>query len=95
MKKGCVLALLLLTAATGVSAAEGESQEAPKKEKMICKKDKVTGSRTKVNRICMTKAQWDQLAATTKKGMDEMGRSAAGGANSSWNPANAPGVGGN
>ncbi|KPL67719.1 hypothetical protein SZ64_06060 [Erythrobacter sp. SG61-1L] len=87
MKKSCLLALLVLTAATGVSAAEGESQEAPKKEKMICRKDKVTGSRTKVNRICMTKAQWDQQAAATKKGLDEMGRNAAGGANSSFDPS--------
>ncbi len=92
MKKSCMLALLMLTAATSVSAAENEDKEAPKKEKMICKRDKVTGSRTKVNRICMTKAQWDRLAANTKKGLDEMGRNAAGGANSAWDPTKAGGL---
>lgn len=92
MKKSCMLALLVLTAATSVSAAENEGAEPPKKEKMICKRDKVTGSRTKVNRICMTKEQWDKLAASTKKGLDEMGRNAAGGANSAWDPSKAGGL---
>ncbi|WP_336977496.1 hypothetical protein [Altererythrobacter fulvus] len=87
MKKSCMLALLVLTAATGVSATENGGQEAPKKEKMICKSEKVTGSRTKVRRTCMTQTQWDELAASTKKGLDEMGRNAAGGANSSFDPS--------
>lgn len=87
MKKHFMLTLLALTAATGVSATENEGQQPAKKEKMICKSEKVTGSRTKVRRTCMTQAQWDQLAESTKKGLDEMGRNAAGGLKSSFDPS--------
>lgn len=81
MPKGILsaaFALALIAGAGSPAAAERDGQNQPKKEKMICKSQKVTGSRTKVNRICMTKDQWEQLAANTKKGLDEMGRSASG-----------------
>lgn len=66
------------TVLAGAIAADQDKLQAPKKEKLICKSQKVTGSRTKVNRACLTKKQWDDIAATTKKGLDEMGRSASG-----------------
>lgn len=77
------LLALALTASfsigAGVNTESGDTPPAPsKKEKLICKSEKVTGSRTKVNRTCLTKEQWEQLAANTKKGLDEMGRNASG-----------------
>lgn len=81
MSKSLFLAILIASASIGTGAqasAREDAPTAPKKEKMICKSEKVTGSRTKVNRVCMTRKQWDQLAANTKKGLDEMGRSAPG-----------------
>lgn len=90
---GITFAAMALTASAGATAAAPEDQEKPKKEKKICRSEKMTGSLTRVNRICMTQAQWDELAARTKRGLDEMTRSAAGGTNSAWNPANAPGAG--
>ena len=41
-------------------------------------------------RICMTEAQWRELNARTRKGLDEMGQSGAGGTRSQWDPSNAP-----
>lgn len=56
-----------------------EGEQKVKKEKKICRSERVTGSLTRVNRICLTRAEWDEVAARTKKGLDEMASSAAGG----------------
>ncbi|MBS1239578.1 MAG: hypothetical protein H6R45_284 [Proteobacteria bacterium] len=93
MKKSSMLALLLLTSAVGVSAAEenaGAGAVPAKEDKVRCKSEKVTGSRSRVKRICMTESQWEEQAARTKKGLDEMARHAMGGTNSAFDPANAP-----
>ena len=42
----------------------------PKKEKKICRTEKMTGSLTRVRRTCMTQSEWDELAAATKKDVD-------------------------
>ena len=85
MKKTCLAALMVIMSTSSVAAADGD-KEKPKKEKKICRSEKVTGSLTRVNRICMTQAEWDELAARTKKGLDEMASSAAGGQAISNNP---------
>jgi hypothetical protein len=91
--KRLILAAAVLAASTGLSAAAQEAaREEPKKEKKICRSEKVTGSLTRVNRICLTQAQWDELAARTRRGLDEMGRAAGGGTNSAWDPNKAPGA---
>ncbi|WEK47117.1 MAG: hypothetical protein P0Y56_02190 [Candidatus Andeanibacterium colombiense] len=90
MRLTATLAVLLLTTTVSVSAAD-EKAPVDKKDKVICRTDKMTGSRTRVRRTCMTRAQWDDLAAKTKKGLDEFNGSAAGGTNSAWNPSNGPG----
>ncbi len=98
MTKSSMLALLLLASAAGASAADENNGASPvpdKKDKVICHTEKVTGSRSKVYRTCMTRAEWDELASKTKKGLDDMARQAGGGANSSFDPSKAPGVGGN
>ena len=82
MKKSCMIALLVLTAATGVQVSakdkdegvstEGSQTDAPlaDKEKVVCKTERVTGSRTRSNRVCMTKQQWSDLADATRKKVD-------------------------
>lgn len=81
MKTGGLIAALAL--ASGSIAFAAEPAEAPpevdKKQKIRCKSEKMTGSRTKTRRVCMTVKQWEDQADATKKGMDEFGRSAAGG----------------
>jgi hypothetical protein len=81
MKIGNVIALVLLTTAVSVSAEEqAATADAPVKEdKIRCKSEKVTGSRSRVRRTCMKESQWAEQAARTRKGLDEMGRGAAGG----------------
>jgi hypothetical protein len=76
MFKSGAVGLMMLMAATGVSAsANDESQPAEKKQKMICKTDGVTGSRLKKKRTCMTAQQWDELRAQTQKDIGDFGRS--------------------
>lgn len=75
MKKIMAVALLALVSA-GVSA---EEPAAPAEEKKICKTEKVTGSRTRTERVCLTQAQWRELQAKTRKGLEEMGQTGAGG----------------
>lgn len=78
MKKSLAMALVAAMSATAVTAA-APSTEQPRQEKKICKTERVTGSRTRVQRICMTEEEWRLLAASTRKGMDEMGQRAANG----------------
>lgn len=44
---------------TGAAAPE---QAAPQKEKLICRTEGVIGSRAKKRRVCLTKAEWEQVA---------------------------------
>lgn len=67
--------LLLATSSVAVAADEKE----PKKEKKICRTEKMTGSLTRRTRICMTAEEWRELNSRTKRGLDEMNRGAAGG----------------
>ena len=77
MKSGFIaLAALLIT--TGAAAAD-EATEAPKQEKKICRSEPMTGSRTRITKICKTEAEWRELSANTKRGIDEMGNRVASG----------------
>jgi hypothetical protein len=76
MNKIWVVALAALVSATGASAAAPDSAT---QEKQVCKTEKVTGSRTRTQRICMTQTQWRELEARTRKGLEEMGQAASGG----------------
>ena len=79
MKKTLVLALIALVSATGTAAAKDPAPQASTEEKKICKTEKVLGSRTRTQRICLTEAQWHELAVNTKKNIDEMGNRVANG----------------
>lgn len=72
---GILAAAAAMVLATGALAAEPEAQEASK-EKKVCKSEKMTGSLTRVRRICMTQKQWDELALSTQRGLDDLARDA-------------------
>ena len=60
--------------ATTSAAYAKDNDKDSKEEKVICKTEKVTGSRTKTKRICMTEQEWAQLAAETRKDVDDLSR---------------------
>lgn len=73
--------LLSITVATALLALAGATASASeprdeKKEKKICKSEKITGSLTRVRRVCLTEAQWADMAANTNRTLDRVGRSA-------------------
>jgi len=81
MKTVGLLAIMLLTASGSAAVAQQEEKLAPvvaagkadpkdPKEKKICHTEKMTGSLTRVNRVCMTAAQWDKLAEDTNTRMN-------------------------
>jgi hypothetical protein len=80
MKTIGLLALASLTISGSAALAQQEeklaavapaSQVAAPKEKKICHSEKMTGSLTRVNRICMTAAEWDKLAENTNDGVND------------------------
>lgn len=62
--------------ATTPEAETGAGTDESKKEKKVCKSEKITGSLTRVRRICMTEAEWTDLAQNTNRALDRLGRSA-------------------
>lgn len=82
MKTLAVIAAAFLVTGVGVSAAAPEGEAKPeadasaKKEKKICRSEKMTGSLTRVRRVCMTRAEWAELAESTNRALDRMGRTA-------------------
>ena len=71
MFKSCAAGLMVLMAAMGVSASANDEAKADDgKDKLICKSEKVTGSRLQKRRTCLTRQQWDDLAAETKQDLD-------------------------
>jgi hypothetical protein len=78
MTKGGIVALAVILATTGAAAADPEP-EPQQSEKKICKTEPVTGSRARVRRICMTDAQWRELAMRTQEGIDQLGNRRASG----------------
>lgn len=77
MKLLWMIAGVALAAGTTVNAQDNEDEDAQKAEKVICKTKKVTGSRTKVNRTCMTRAEWDAQAAAARDMNNKLSRDAA------------------
>ncbi len=81
MHRSGIVALALLAAAAGLSAAETADPpkpdaEAPK-EKLICRGERGGGIGARPKRTCLTRAQWKELDERTRKSVDEMGRSDA------------------
>lgn len=76
MKLIWILAGAVLAFGPAASAQEGDGAADSAAEKVICKTKKVTGSRTKVNRTCMTKREWDELAQQTRRDVNGLERDA-------------------
>jgi hypothetical protein len=88
MKTTCLLALMMLVSAGSVSAADGDKDKDTGKsastdqkeksdkdqDKVICRSDRATGSLTRVNRICHTRAQWNEIAEEARKNVNDISR---------------------
>ena len=87
MKAICLLAVMMLVSATGASAADDNKKDDHKiaaidhkkddrndPNKVICHTNQETGSRTRVNRVCHTRAEWDELSRNTQKSINDLGR---------------------
>lgn len=80
--RGSILAAAVLIASTGAIAAAPQEQAAPEtaqQEKKVCRIDRATGSLTRRTRLCLTRAQWQQLHSRTKRGLDDFVGAASGG----------------
>jgi predicted secreted protein len=56
--------------------AEAEPQ-AGKKEKKICRTDRMTGSLTRRQRICLTESEWRRVSSETQQGFNDYVNSAS------------------
>lgn len=96
MKKSSMIALAILAGAFAAPALAGDTDTAAtsgteaaataEKEKPICRSQKITGTRSKVRRLCLTPTEWAALAEQTRKNMDEFNRSTNSGAPTAKNP---------
>src|SRR6187549_3654021 len=80
--KSSIIGAAILLASVGVAAAPPPGQpapEEPKDERKICRAERVTGSLTRRSRVCLTRAQWQELHDRTRKGFDEFVGAASGG----------------
>jgi hypothetical protein len=74
MKRTYFAGMAMLAAALGAPTAAAMQAEAPKAEKprLICKTDRVTGSLTRVSRVCATQAQWDRMTLEAQRAVDRV-----------------------
>jgi hypothetical protein len=73
MKSFHLLMAAALLSVSGAALAEDQASAGePKKEKKICKTERVTGSLTRVSRTCMTQADWDRLREGTRNELDRL-----------------------
>ena len=70
MKLLIAAALAVGLSGTALAADDSKTPDAPK-EKKICRTETVTGSLIARRRICMTKAEWDQVEAANKQNIDK------------------------
>ena len=70
MKNTLALALFALVSATAAAAADEPAPEQPASEKKICRSEPLTGSRTRVTRICLTERQWHEMSSRSQQNVD-------------------------
>ena len=58
--------------------AEEEAQEADPGEEVICRRDRATGSLTRVNRVCMTRNEWNGISSKSQQAHANSVRGASG-----------------
>ncbi len=77
MKAVTALISVALAATSPVMAADAPQPGTvvkPKKERMICRSDQVTGSRVRGKRICRTRAEWNDAERQNAESVREMQR---------------------
>ncbi|MBO9669378.1 MAG: hypothetical protein J7485_02560 [Sphingobium sp.] len=80
MSKNRLLVAMILAMATVTPAAHAKDKDTdaqPDPNKKVCKSEKVTGSLTRVNRVCMTQAEWAEMAEKTNKSINDLNRNQA------------------
>lgn len=70
MKRLWILAGAALAVAGIANAQDEQDEETARANKIVCKTEKITGSRTKVRRVCMSRRDWDELALNTRRGVN-------------------------
>ncbi|MBO9519256.1 MAG: hypothetical protein J7493_14425 [Porphyrobacter sp.] len=78
--------LLLTSSAMAQEPQQQAASDAASQEKKICKTEKMTGSLTRSRRICLTRAEWQELQNRTKRGVDRMTGDSSGGCQAPSNP---------
>lgn len=66
---GAVLAFI-------TAPASAQDNDTATTEKKVCKSEKITGSLTRVRRVCMSQREWDQLAEDRARSLNRLERSA-------------------
>jgi hypothetical protein len=90
MTKSRILGAALLVGAMSAGAAPPAehparqpapqpAEQEPQPERKICRTERATGSLTRRTRICLTQAQWREVHARTKNGIDDFVGDASGG----------------
>ncbi len=77
MKSVIAFVSVALAATSPVMASDAPQPGAtvkPKKERMICRSDQVTGSRVRGKRICRTRAEWNDAERQNAESVREMQR---------------------
>ena len=73
MKSGYLFAAAIAVVfSTSAWAADADKDAV--KEKKICRTETVTGSLIAKRRVCLTKTEWDKVAAETKRNLDDLQR---------------------
>jgi hypothetical protein len=68
-----------------VAAAAAEQAAAPlteseaRAQEVRCRTSRVTGSRTRVNRVCMTRAEWEAVESRARENVEELQGRGSGG----------------
>ena len=74
------LVTLAISVTSGAHAQPTQvAAAAPTDEKKICQTQRITGSLTRVRRICLTAKEWDDLRLRTKHSFEERVNGASGG----------------
>jgi hypothetical protein len=71
MIKRSLFAVALLAVVAAPATAKDEDDK-PDSERVVCKKERVTGSRLAGERICKTKAEWDRDKKEARQRTDEL-----------------------
>ncbi len=72
--KVLLAATFAVALAAPVLAKDDGNDRAPTKEKKVCRTETVTGSLVAKRRICLTQAEWDQIAENTRKSLNDLNR---------------------